>query len=91
MESGAEPTGFELQHTRYDHVALALTTIALLFWPITIITAPAALFLVIRFWNRRSTVLRRSRAIFIIAGLLAVLEICAWAVFIYLMTHGWRI
>jgi hypothetical protein len=91
LESDAKPTGFELQHTRYDHAALALTTIALLFSPITIITAPVALFLVIRFWNRRSSVLARSRAIFVIAGVLAVVEICGWVVLIYLGAHGWRL
>ncbi len=92
LESGRrkeELTTLQVEHTRYDHIAFALTTIALLFWPVTVITAPAALYLVIRYWNRRSKILPRSRAVSIIAGLLAIAEICGWAYLFYLMIHGW--
>lgn len=78
----------EMQHTRYDRIAFALTTVALLFWPVTLITAPAALFLVVRFWNRRSKILPGSRLMFIIAGLLAIAEICGWVLLFYAMFTG---
>ena len=78
----------ELQHVRYDRIAFALTTISLLLWPITIITAPAALFLVIRFWNRRSKILPGSRFVFILAGLIAIAEMCGWALIIYILFRG---
>jgi hypothetical protein len=72
-----------MQHTRYDRIALALTTLALLVWPFTFATAPAALFLVIRFWNRRSKILPGSRLVYIVAGLLAIAEICGWLFLFY--------
>ena len=80
----------ETEHTRYDRIALAFTTLALFFWPITLVTAPAALFIVIRYWNRRSKVLPSSRLAYVIAGLLAIAEIGGWTVLFYMMIHGWR-
>lgn len=75
----------ETQHTRYDRIALALTTLTILFWPLNIIAAPAALFIVIRFWNRRSKILPGSRVVFIIAGLLALAETCGWIFLFYMI------
>jgi hypothetical protein len=80
----------ETEHTRYDRIALALTTIGLLFWPITLFTAPAALYMVIRYWNRRSKILPASPVISLIAGLLALAEIGGWSFLFYMMIHGWR-
>jgi hypothetical protein len=80
-----ELDALEMQHTRYDRIAFALTTVGLLFWPVTLITAPAALFLVVRFWHRRSKILPGSRLLFIMAGLFAIAEICGWGLFIYSM------
>lgn len=80
----------ETEHTRYDRIALALTTLALFFWPITLVTAPAALFLVIRYWNRRSKVLPGSRVAYVVAGLLAIAEMGGWTFLFYMMIHGWR-
>jgi hypothetical protein len=77
----------ETRHIRYDRIALALTTLGIFIWPITCITAPAALFLVIRFWNRRSKILPGYRITYIIAGLLALAEICGWIFVIYFMLH----
>jgi hypothetical protein len=77
----------ETEHIRYDRIALALTTLTFLFWPITLITAPAALFLVIRFWNRRSKILPGTRVIYVIAGLLALAEIGGWIFLFYMIFH----
>ena len=77
------------EHTRYDRIALALTTLALFFWPVTLLTAPAALYLVIRYWNKRSTVLPGRRIGYVVAGLLAIAEICGWMFLFYFMIHGW--
>lgn len=80
----------EMQHTRYDRIALALTTVSVLFWPITLLTAPAALFLVVRFWNHRSKILPGSRLVYVIAGLLAIAEICGWVFLFYMLFHQAR-
>jgi hypothetical protein len=81
-------TTLETRHIRYDRIALGLTTLGLLIWPVTCITAPAALFLVIRFWNRRSKVLPGYRIAYIMAGLLALAEIGGWIFLVYMMVHG---
>ena len=78
-----EVENLEMQFTRYDRIALALTIVPLLLWPFTLLTAPAALFLVIRFWKRRSKILPGSRSIFIVAGLLAIAEICGWGFLVF--------
>jgi hypothetical protein len=83
-----ELTVLQTQHIRYDRIALALTTFGILIWPITAITAPAALFLVIRFWNRRSKILSRYRIAYVVAGLLALAEICGWLVLVYMIFHN---
>ena len=62
----------------YDNIALllALQPIILLpFWFMTILTAPAALFMVIRYWRAPSSVAPRTKARFVTAGILALLEI----------------
>lgn len=99
LESGKrkqELVALEVQHTRYDRIALALTTmpfITLFFWWLSLLAAPAALFLVIRFWNRKSKILPGTHMINTIAGLLAIAEICGWIALFYFLfqvqtSHG---
>lgn len=62
----------------YDNIALllALGPIVLLpFWFLAILTAPAALFMAIRYWRAPSSVAPRTKARFVTAGILALLEI----------------
>lgn len=68
----------ETRVIRYDRIALALTTVTVFVWPLLIIAAPAALFIVIKFWKRRSPVLPASRATAIVAALLALAEIAGF-------------
>jgi hypothetical protein len=83
-----------IHHTAlFDNTALFLVmaptvTIALSF--LTIISAPAALFLSIYYWPRQWTLLRRSRLRFGMAGLLSILMIACWAVLIYNVIEGYR-
>jgi hypothetical protein len=72
----------------YDKIAMALTLypLLLLFTAyFTFMTAPAGLYLVIRYWNKQETVIPRSKARFIIAGILGFVEIAGWIVLIYFM------
>ena len=65
--------------TRYDHVALSLAVLPLLFFPATLITAPAALYVAIRYRNRPMSILKpRRRSTLRIAILLALMQICGW-------------
>lgn len=74
----------------YDSMALLLATAPILLWPLTIISAPATLFLVIRYWNKSFTVVPRTKIRFVIAGLIALLELVGWGVLIYVVVFTVR-
>lgn len=67
----------------YDGMALALAIVPILVWPLTLLTAPAALFIVIRFWRRPLSILPRTRIRFVVAGLVAFAQICGWVAVFY--------
>ena len=77
------------QRTLHDQVALTLAALgpAIIGWG-SIITAPIALFMVVRYWNepKRSPV-PRTRARLIVAGLLALLELTGWFILLYFALH----
>ncbi|GAB4341270.1 MAG: hypothetical protein Kow0099_17810 [Candidatus Abyssubacteria bacterium] len=66
---------------RYDDIALTLAIIPMIFYCITIFTAPAALYISIRHWNTPMSVLPRSRWRFVVAILLSVVQLAAWSFF----------
>ncbi len=71
----------------HDQVAASVVLIGM-FVGVSPITAPVALFMVIRYWNepKRSPV-PRSRSLLVVAGLLALLQIAGWLVFLYFYLH----
>lgn len=70
---------------KWDDVALALAVLPLLLWPITLITAPAVLVVSIWHWRRGPTsIVRRSRWRYIVAVLLATLQIIGWVLLLVL-------
>jgi hypothetical protein len=88
-----DETGLIHNAALFDNTALFLVmaptiTIALSF--LTVISAPAALFLSLYYWPRQWTLLRRSRLRFGMAGLLSILVIACWAVLIYNIVKGYR-
>ena len=78
----------EKSRTLYDSIALALTMYSpiCLFYP-NLVCAPIALFIVIRYWKAPLSIVHRTKIRFIIAAILAVLEIFFWAVLIYRLMH----
>ncbi len=75
------------ERTVYDNLALALavvpplTCIGLYFM---IFTAPAALYVVLRYWKKGpNSIIPRSRYRFVIAGIIALLELVAMVAFVY--------
>jgi hypothetical protein len=94
LESGKSKGKLEqLQNQRvlYDDVAVALAIYPMIVWPFTIITAPMALYVAFRYWNAPSSLIPRGKARFIVAILLASLQIFGWtgAIF-FLVTHSGR-
>jgi len=66
----------------YDSIALSVAFVPLLFfiflfWA-TVITAPMAIFIAMRYWNSSCSVLRRTKLRFVLAIILAVLQIGGW-------------
>jgi hypothetical protein len=69
----------------WDEVALSMSILPLLLFWLTILTAPAVLFLIVRHWRSPGSILPRTRTRFVIAGLLAVTQIGLWALLIAVM------
>jgi hypothetical protein len=76
----------ELQHldkerVLYDNIALrvAVYPVILLFlWFVTIITAPAAIVISLKYWNKPTSMLPRTKIRFILAILIATAQIGIW-------------
>lgn len=82
-------TGLEVERTRHDRVALALAFIPILFWVLTILTAPATLIYCLYHWNSPGGLTSRNKRIaFSIAMGMAVIELIAWGIgFVFLLGH----
>ncbi len=83
----------ENQRTSYDSIAFALAVlpvVTLVFWFLTFLTAPLALFVAIRYWKAPLSIVRRSKIRFVLAIVAAVVQIAAWSVAIYFMGSSFR-
>lgn len=77
QQPDALPT-LDSQRVLYDNIALSLAILPLLIFWFTVLTAPATLFLVVRFWNRPTSILPRTRIRFVLAALIAGLQVVGW-------------
>lgn len=76
------------QRTLYDNIALALAIYPMLIFYFTLVTAPMALFVVIRYWRSPQSILHRTKIRYIAAAVIALLQIGGWtALFIILATR----
>lgn len=83
LESGRSKRkikSLENTRTRYDQLALALAVYPMLIFYLTLLTAPAVLFIVIRFWKSPLGLTQGSRAMLATAGVLAGLQVVGWIV-----------
>jgi hypothetical protein len=89
LETGARKgkvRNLQTSRVLYDDVALALAVYPLLVWFTTIITAPVALYIAIRYWRAPSSLVPRTKARFVVAMMLAGMQIIAWtALFVWLI------
>ncbi len=84
LQSGREKqkiTSLDNKRTLYDSLALNLA-----FWPMlfifpTLVTAPAAVYIILRYWKAPGSVLPRSRFRFVLAFVLALLQIAGWCAY----------
>lgn len=83
----------ENERTLYDNIALSLSLYPLLIFYLTLITAPMALYLALRYWNAPRSIVHRTKLRFICAIVFASLELAGWALGFFLLatrshTHG---
>ena len=73
-----------IEHKRilYDNLALPLAVWPLLFFIIIPITAPAAIYVALRYWRAPGSLLPRTRIRFIVAILIAVMQLVGCAFFV---------
>lgn len=77
----------ENQRTLYGSIALSLAIYPILIFYFTIITAPMALFVAIRYWKSPPSLVHRSKIRFVAAIIFALLQIAGWGIlFISLAT-----
>jgi hypothetical protein len=84
LQSGKEKkkiSSLDNKRTLYDHLAFRLAFWPMLFILPTLATAPAVLFITFRYWKAPGSILGRSRFRFIVAAVLAVLQIIGWILF----------
>jgi hypothetical protein len=80
-----EEDRFVNQRVQYDNIALALAVapVLLLFcWPASIVTAPLAIFLCMRYWKTPTSIFPRSKWRMIVALLLAGVQCLMWIGFV---------
>ena len=65
----------------YDSLALHLALWPMVFIFITLITAPAVVYVVLRYWNAPTSLLPRTRYRFILAILVAIVQLAGWVIF----------
>lgn len=83
----------ENQRTLYDSIALGLAVypvVLIVFLYFTIITAPLALFVALRYWNAPRSIVHRSQVRNVLAIIFAALQLGGWAVFIYFLVNAPR-
>lgn len=81
LESGRSKgkiKSLENTRTRYDNIALTLAIFPILIFYFTLITAPMALYVAIRYWKAPLGLTQGSRSKFVVAIVLAALQICGW-------------
>jgi len=88
LESGRSKgklTQLETKRTLYDGMALSAALLPLLAWPITLLTAPAAIFLAIYALRKPGSLLPRTRIRAYLAVLIGSAEFIGWMTyFVYL-------
>ncbi len=77
------------KRTCYDTIALSLALLPiLLLWPVTFATAPAALFMAIRYWKAPRSILHRTRIRLVLTMVFASIQVIAWVVAVAFLVSG---
>ena len=71
----------ENHRTCYDSVALLVATVSILIYWFTIFTAPIVIYLTVRHWKSPSSIIPRTKVRFILAFIIAAVQIAGWVLF----------
>lgn len=85
--AGAGKIRFDKSRMLYDNLAVYLAFFPLLFVFVTIVTAPAVIYIVLRYWNAPGSILPRTRIRFIIALIMAVIQLAGWVILLVWAIH----
>jgi hypothetical protein len=88
IESAGKKRRMETLENRrilYDDIALSLVILPMLFFYFTVLTAPVALYISIRYWNAPGSIIPRSKLRFVVAICLSILQIAGWILVIYFL------
>ena len=72
----------ENHRTLYDSIALSLAILPIFIFWFTIVTAPLVIFLVIKYWRAPTSLVGRTKIRFVVAFLIAGLQIAGWIFFL---------
>jgi len=75
-------TSLEGSRTCYDRIAMSLAIVGILFYAFSIVLAPIAIYVAIRHWNSPGSLLGVSKNRYVIAIIIASLELTGWLIFI---------
>ena len=78
----------ENHRTCYDSVALLVATVPILIIWFTIFTAPLAIYLTVRHWKSPSSIIPRTKIRFILAFMIAGVQIAGWILFFSKLMHS---
>jgi hypothetical protein len=78
----------ENQRTLYDGIALSAAVLPLLIFYFTVVTAPIALYIALRYWNAPRSIVHRTKIRLVMAIIVATLQIIGWGVGVYFLTAG---
>lgn len=79
--TSGELTQLETSRARWDSRCLNLALFPLLFWPVTVVTAPAVLILAFKHWGSPGSLVSPSKWRFVVAATVALLEIVGCVAF----------
>ncbi len=80
----------EDQRTLYDGIALSLAVYPMLIFYFTIVTAPVALFVAIRYWNAPRSIVHRTKIRCVAAIVLALMQMAGWGLLFFVLATRHR-
>lgn len=72
----------------YDTMALGFALIPILFWPLTLLTAPAAIYVSIRHWKSPGSIIPRTKVRYVIAIVVALIQVAGWGILAWAMLRN---